>query len=108
MVVDPSEIWPPNHKMVTVVHGASAADETCLGDFSINVTSNESINGPGDGNTDTDWNVIDNGDGTYDVEVRAERAGRGNGRLYTITAVATDCAGNQRSEIGTAAVPKSH
>ena len=44
------------------------------------VTSNEPINGTGDGNTAIDWLVVD----AHHVQLRAERAGTGSGRIYTI------------------------
>lgn len=91
------KIWPPNHKMVLVASGISASDICCETSLVVEVTSNEDINGTGDGNTDSDWEVIDNGDGSYDVYVRAERAGVGDGRIYTITANAVDCSNNLTS-----------
>jgi len=39
------------------------------------------------------------------VSLRAERAGNGNGRTYTISATATDAAGNTASATGTCVVP---
>ena len=60
-------------------------------------TSNEAVNGLGDGNTASDWQVVDNANGTFDVWVRAERSGNGTGRVYTITATATDASGNSTS-----------
>jgi hypothetical protein len=55
------------------------------------VTSNEPTNGTGDGDTDTDWEVVSN----HLVRLRAERAAQGNGRIYTITVTAKDGAGNE-------------
>jgi hypothetical protein len=54
------------------------------------VTANEPINGPGDGNTAPDWIVT----GPLTLQVRAERAGPGNGRIYTIEVTCTDDSGN--------------
>lgn len=103
------QVWPPNHSMVPVALGISAADG-CDGSstLSVTVTSNEPVNGLGDGNTASDWRVVDNGDGTFDVWVRAERSGMGNEREYIITATATDGAGNTRSITATVTVPNSH
>lgn len=100
-----TEIWPPNHKMVTVatVDAWDACDADAA--IAVDVTSNEPINGLGDGNTDADWAVIDNGDGTYDIQVRAERAGGGDGRIYSISVSATDGSGNVTSASGTVSVP---
>ena len=96
-----TEIWPPNHKMVTVATGISAADfGGGAASISITVTSNETLNGTGDGNTEVDWLVIDNGDGTFDVQVRAERNGDGSARIYTIVVEATDGSGNVTTATG--------
>ena len=95
--VNPASLWPPNHTMHVVATGISASDACGLASFDVTVTSNEPINGTGDGDTEPDWEVVDNGDGTFDVSVRAERAGGGNGRIYTITATATDGGGNTTS-----------
>ena len=46
----------------------------------LEVTSNEPINGPGDGNTEPDWSI--GADGT--LQLRAERSGLGDDRIYTI------------------------
>lgn len=107
MAVSPTRIWSPNHKMVKVVSGAYATDACSSSNvFGITVTSNEPVNGPGDGNTAPDWNVVANSNGTYDVWVRAERSGNRTGRIYTITARAVDSSGNVSTR--TATVEVSH
>jgi hypothetical protein len=106
MVVDPDMLWPPNHKMHLVAAGVSATDDIDPAPtLTVEVTSNEPVNGTGDGDSEPDWEVVDNGDGTFDVLVRAERAGGGEGRVYTITATATDFAGNTATATGTVTVP---
>ena len=106
--VSTAQLWPPNHTMHTVASGISASD-VCDGSpsLAISVTSNEPENGLGDGDTAPDWAVIDNGGGTYDVQVRAERAGNGTGRVYTITVTATDDSGNSSTATGVVKVPHS-
>ena len=49
------------------------------------------MNGGGDGNTAD--NIVVGGD-CSSVDLRAERQGGGNGRVYTITVAATDGSGN--------------
>lgn len=105
MTVAPTVLWSPNHKMVLVADGISASDLCCQPSLVVQVTSNEPVNGGGDGDMEPDWTVVKNGDGTVNVWVRAERAGSGPGRVYTITATATDCAGNSSSAVGTVRVP---
>jgi hypothetical protein len=107
LVVSPKSLWPPNHAMVEV--GEVVARDLCdpSVSLSINVTSNEPVNGTGDGDTAPDWAIVDNGDGTASVSVRAERKGNGTGRIYTISVTATDAAGNQSTETGTVTVAHS-
>jgi hypothetical protein len=66
------------------------------------VSSNERVNGPGDGNTGGDWRVLD----ANHVQVRSERAGGGSGRIYTIALTCVDSAGTQSTRTATVAVPK--
>ena len=68
------------------------------------VTSNEPVNGKGDGNTGSDWSIT----GDHTVKLRAERAGPGNGRIYTITVEATDDAGNTSTKTTKVRVPHSN
>jgi len=81
----PEVLWPPNHKMVDVTIDYTVVDpcpNTCV----LTVSSNEPINGTGDGNTSPDWQVID----AHHVLLRAERAGNGSGRIYTIDITCTN------------------
>ncbi|MEX2182610.1 MAG: kelch repeat-containing protein [Gemmatimonadaceae bacterium] len=108
LTVSPTELWAPNHQMVKVASGVSASDACDPSPaFTVTVTSNEPVNGLGDGDTAPDWEVVNNADGTYDVYVRAERSGTGSGRIYTITATATDGTGNVGTASGTVSVPHS-
>jgi hypothetical protein len=103
-----TELWPPDHRMVTVATGISASDAVDSSvAISISVTSNEPDNGLGDGDTTGDIAVIDNGNGTYDIQVRAERGGNGTGRVYTINVTATDDSGNSTTASGQVKVPHS-
>jgi hypothetical protein len=40
------------------------------------------------------------------LNLRAERSNRGTGRIYTITVVCTDPAGNQSTKVVTVTVPR--
>jgi hypothetical protein len=88
----PNVLWPPNHKMTPVTVAVSASDVcsppvTCK---ITSVTSNEPVNAPGSGSTAPDWQIT----GDRSVNLRAERSGRGNGRIYTLTVQCTDASGN--------------
>jgi hypothetical protein len=88
----PGSLWPPNHKMVPVTFAVDVLD-ICDASPScqvVSITSNEPVNGKGDGNTTPDWRITDN----LMVELRAERSGPGNGRVYTVTVRCTDHSGN--------------
>ena len=78
-------IWPPNEQMVQIANVAS--NDTLSGTDSLVVTG--SVNSPADGNEVPDI-VINGGK----VTVRARPPKEGNPIVYTVTAVATDKAGN--------------
>lgn len=87
----PNVIWPPNHKMVYVNVRAVVTDTCSATTWKIiRVRSSESLNGRGDGNTSSDYQIV----GDHAVKVRAERSGKGDGRIYTITLQAKDTSGN--------------
>ena len=94
-----------NHKLVPVTlsygepsSGAHAAATTSSSSVcSVAVTSNEPVNGTGDGDTSPDWVIVD----SHHVQLRAERAAQGNGRVYTITVTCPAASGKT-----TVTVPK--
>ena len=101
----PDTLWPPNHQMVTVMVTVDASD-LCNGASACQITSvvsNEPDNGQGDGNTPND--IVITGDLT--VQLRAERSGWGNGRIYTINIECVDETGNASVSSVTVTVPKS-
>ena len=86
----PKDIWPPNHKMrdyTIVAHDDNGGTVTLM----TTVMSSQLPNGPGDGNTDTDY--VDNtpagadmgeGEAENTGQVRGERSGTDKaGRTYT-------------------------
>ena len=107
MVVSPTSLWPPNHTMHVVARGVSASDVCDAAPaLAFSIASDEPENGLGDGDTAPDWTVQASGASLADVLVRAERSGLGNGRVYSISATATDRAGNASSPSrGTVTVP---
>lgn len=99
---NPSVLWPANHKMVPVTVTVSVFDNCDAPMCSIvSVTSNEPINGLGDGDTAPDWQIT----GGLTVNLRAERSGKGSGRIYTITIKCKDASGNTTTGTVTVNVP---
>jgi rhamnogalacturonan endolyase len=96
-------LWPPNHQMVQVSVKAQLVDlldrspQACI----VSVSSNEPVDGEDDGHTAPDWKIT----GPSTVLLRAERSGRGTGRVYTITVAGEDEAGNVASKTVTVNVP---
>jgi len=91
--VTPSRIWPPNHKMVHVVATVNVVE---CGPYTVSlesVTSNEPDNGLGDGDTSGDIQGVATGTADYGFDLRAERSGGGNGRVYTIVYRVVDAGG---------------
>lgn len=91
LTANPSSLWPPDHKMVPVTVTAQVVDN---GDANplvhiISVSSNQPVNGTGDGDTSPDWEIT----GPLTVNLRAERANNED-RKYTITVEAVDASGN--------------
>lgn len=104
-------LWPPNHKYSTVKVTdlvASAADNcggVGLGGVRISgVTSDEPNNSGGDGNTTNDIVIAPD---CKSVQLRAERMGAGNGRVYTSTFKVTDGSGNVGTATARVTVPHS-
>ena len=93
----PTQLWPPNHKLVDITATVVASD---LCDPSpvvelISIVSDEPDDAPGGGDGSTTGDVQDGDFGTADFHfrLRAERAGSGDGRTYTVTYKVTDACG---------------
>lgn len=97
----PSSLWPPNHKMVNVAVNYTTTENCPGGNCVLSVKSNEPVNGTGDGDTSPDWIIVDD----HHVQLRAERAGGGTGRVYTITITCTDINGSVTTKDVTVTVP---
>jgi hypothetical protein len=97
----PSTLGAPNHKMTPVSINVKVADNCTTPTWTVtSVSSNEPVNGTGDGDTEPDWTLAG-----QKVTLRAERAGTGSGRTYTVTVTAKDAAGNTSTGTTTVSVP---
>ena len=87
----PNQLWPPDHKMVPVSVTVLAVDVADASPYSsiVAVSSNQPVNGTGDGDTAPDWEIT----GPLTLNLRAERSGNGT-RVYTIVVRTTDASGN--------------
>ena len=105
-------LWSPNHKYATVkvTDLVASASDTCDPNISLesvviaSVTSDEPNNSDGDGNTTNDIVIATN---CKSVQLRSERMGGGNGRVYTITFKVTDASGNVSTATAKVTVPHS-
>lgn len=97
-------LWPPNHKMVPISLTPLASDAVGVVSLKIiSATSSEPDNGLGDGDTEGDIEIT----GALTLNLRAERGGKGQGRVYTVTVEAHDAAGNASTRSVTISVPKN-
>ncbi len=89
---DTPTLWPPNHKFHTITGAdcvADACDESVRVVF-VSASSDEPMNARGDGNTEPDIIL-----GCDHVQLRSERQGGSNGRVYTLRWRAVDDSGNE-------------
>lgn len=104
--LSPTVLWPANHKMVNIRALVQASD--LCGDVAevklLSIVSNQPDNGIGDGHTSRD---IAAKIGTLDqnFRLRAERAGPGRDRIYSVTYQATDDSGNSTQASVNVVVP---
>ncbi len=103
---------PPNHsyQTFTIANLVASVSDQCDASVDINdvvisqVTSDEIENGNGDGNTDDDIVITPD---CKSVQLRRERQGGGDGRVYKITLKVKDSSGNVTTAVRQIIVPKS-
>ena len=110
-ISEPINEWPPNHKYVTftVADFSPEVTDNCstitLDDLVITiVTSDEPDEDKGDGHTHNDIVIAPDG---KSVDLRIERQGMGDGRVYTIYIEAVDDAGNKAIQSFQVHIPHS-
>lgn len=100
----PASLWPPNHKFRTItLSGASDPDGDPTTLVIDSVTQDEALDGEADGNTSPDAAHV--AGRTDQVQVRGERSGIGDGRVYRIGFSVSD---GTASCMGTAFVGVPH
>ncbi len=105
VAADITILWPPNHKLVTIT--ASGATDPDVGDSATlvidGITQDEPVNGLGDGDTSPDGFL--SSPLSNKAQVRAERSGLSDGRVYRLHFTATDTHGATCSGFVTVGVP---
>ena len=104
-------MWPPNHNYhtFTLSQLLSSVTDDCDNAPSVVITSVDSDEpedavGDGDGATLQDMVIADD---CQSVQLRAERQGSGNGRVYTVHVMAKDYSGNWTTAVCMVTVPHS-
>lgn len=107
VTLDPSVLWPPDHRMVQVAALVTVTDDKDPNPVVelLAIDSNEPDNAIGDGNTVDDVQGAETGTDDRSFELRAERSGTGKARIYNITYRARDAAGNTATATATVTVP---
>jgi low density lipoprotein receptor-related protein 5/6 len=109
----PEMLWPPNHKLVPIDLTVTVTDDQDPepGIALLSITSNESDQ---ENAYHVDYDIDLSAGYTFDdiyidssgkISLRAERSGKGDGRIYTITYQATDATGNVSTASVTVTVP---
>ena len=107
MSLDPRSLWPPNNKLAPV-HATVMASDAC-GTPSVVLTSifsSEDMDGIPAPQSDTGFDIQEAEIGTADFDflLRAQRQGRGLGRIYMVTYTAVDASGLSADASGTVTV----
>ena len=109
ILTDPAVLWPPNHDLVPV-EARFVAEDVCGAGVRVelvSVSSSESddASGTADGATTTDIQGATLGTADASLLLRAEREGKGPGRVYELRYRAVDAGGNATTAIGVVTVP---
>jgi hypothetical protein len=105
--VDPTSLWPPNHKL-SKINASIVATDICDPNPAVElvaIVSDEPDDDIADGATTDDVQDADYGADDRMFKVRAERQGTEDGRVYTVTYQAVDQSGNSTPADATVEVP---
>ncbi|MBY0247959.1 MAG: hypothetical protein K2Q17_09845 [Nitrospiraceae bacterium] len=95
-------LWPPNHRLATVsVQGVTDPNGDPITITITAITQDEPVNGLGDGDTAPDGFGVE----TSQAQLRSERSGTGNGRVYALSFKASDGKGGSCTGRVTVGVP---
>ena len=114
VALSPNVLWPPNHELIQVtaaVNAAGACDSSPAVTL-VSITSSEPDQGLGSGDLPNDIQAVGGGPVQFGTDVRsfllrAERSGMGTGRVYTVTYMARDAAGNESTASARVFVPEN-
>ena len=107
-------LWPPNHQYVTL-HLAdiiASVVDACAGNLAVSsatittARSDELDDAPGNGDGNTRNDIVIAVDGKS-LQLRAERQGAGNGRVYVLTVSVRDPDDNRTTAVYTVTVPRN-
>jgi hypothetical protein len=98
---DPAVLWPPKHQLRSIsIKNVVDPDGDVLSLGITGIVQDEPVNGLGDGDTSPDG-------GFSPLQLRAERSGQGNGRVYRVNFTASDPSGLSCSAQVSVCVPKN-
>ena len=105
VLLDPSSIWSPNHKLHTITADVTVEDNCPVTSFVLtSLTSDEPDDSTGDGATTDDIQDADIGTADTSFSLRSERKGNGDGRIYTASYNVMDGSGNEADDSATVEV----
>jgi uncharacterized repeat protein (TIGR01451 family) len=102
LTIDGPSMWPPNHKLRSfTVSGGTDPDGNPVAILITSVFQDEPVNGTGDGDTSPDAVITS----ANTVDLRGERSGNLNGRVYYLRVTLSDNTGASCSTTLTVGVP---
>jgi len=108
VALDPDALWPPNHKLRTIeatIEVTDVCDPNPIVQLE-QIQSDEPDDGTGDGATTDDIQGAALGTDDREFDLRSERQGNGDGRVYSVTYQASDASENTTEETDEVTVPK--